>query len=107
MLGLFRRLHHIDLFRGTTVPNLASLLNLSTIMSDDVCLIEWPDCLGPEELPARGVLVRIADTSDQEELRDVRISLVQTTTGLSAGGPDDPELAQDWLSRWTGVLSKL
>ncbi len=55
-------IHHFDLYR-LNVPDDALELGIEDAFSDGLCLIEWPDRLGPW-LPRRRLDVRLDHTAD-------------------------------------------
>lgn len=66
-----RTFWHVDLYRLGTVDDLIEL-GLDAAFEDAVCLIEWPERLGPEA-PERGLALRLTPETGAAEGRAVEL----------------------------------
>ena len=64
--------HHLDLYRLRGPEDLIGL-DLPRVFSKDVAVIEWPDRLGDENMPASRLDVHIAGSSSGHEARCVTL----------------------------------
>lgn len=79
---------HFDLYRIVT-PDEVIELGIEDAFADGICLIEWPDRLGPW-LPERRIEIHLSDTEDGAG-RQLRLR--------ATGGTDDAD-EQRWQNPW-------
>lgn len=66
-------IHHMDLYRLPKGCDL-SILNIPNIFSTSLCIIEWPDRLGPEVMPKDYLDIELRIKGDESELRTISLT---------------------------------